>query len=107
VLRKGWLPHRGTNVTDRSKITHDEPFRDSTGGIIWDERSDCDLFPVEQNLFSSQLQEFIMSPRIYICEARVFRNSRGKEVLCRLKYEVTSINEGLFRWFLLDIEELE
>lgn len=48
-----------------------------------------------------------MSPRIYICEARVFRNSRGKEVLCRLRYEVTPINDGLFRWFLIDIEELE
>jgi len=61
----------------------------------------------EKALAASQLQVFIMSPRIYVCEARVFRNTRGKEVLCRLKYEVTPFNDGLFRWFLIDIQELE
>jgi len=76
-------------------------------GIFGEERSGCGRFPGEQKLLSSQLQVFIMSPSIYICEARVFRNSRGKEVLCRLKYEVTPFNDGLFRWFLIGIQELE
>jgi len=45
--------------------------------------------------------------RIETSEARVFRHSRRREILCRLTYEVTPFREGLFRWFLLGIEELE
>ncbi len=48
-----------------------------------------------------------MCGRIETSEARVFRNVRQREILCRLTYEVTPIREGLFRWFLLSIEELE
>jgi hypothetical protein len=48
-----------------------------------------------------------MSRRIDTSEARVFRNARQREIVCRLTYEVTSFEEGSFRWFLLGIEELE
>jgi len=48
-----------------------------------------------------------MSRRIETSEARVFRNARQREILCRLTYEVTAFRGGLFRWFLSGIEELE
>ena len=48
-----------------------------------------------------------MRPRIDTSLARVFRRGRDKEVLCRLTYEVTLLREGMFRWFLVGIEELE
>jgi hypothetical protein len=48
-----------------------------------------------------------MNQRIETSEARVFRHARHREILCRLTYEVTPFREGLFRWFLLGIEELE
>ncbi len=48
-----------------------------------------------------------MPPRIDVSIARVFRRGRGKEVLCRLTYEVTLLREGMLRWFLIGIEELE
>jgi len=48
-----------------------------------------------------------VGPRIEISESKVFRRARGREVLCRLTYEVTPWREGLFRWFLIGIEELE
>jgi len=48
-----------------------------------------------------------MSRRIEISEGKVFRRGRHREILCRLTYEVTPFREGLFRWFLLGIEELE
>ena len=48
-----------------------------------------------------------VSRRIEISEGRVFRRTRNREILCRLTYEVTPFREGLFRWFLLGIEELE
>ena len=37
----------------------------------------------------------------------VYLPSRHKEVRCRLWYEVTPLREGLFKYFLLGIEELE
>jgi hypothetical protein len=48
-----------------------------------------------------------MGPRIEISEARVFRQSRPEDVLCRLTYEVSPFGEGRLRWFLLGIQELE
>jgi len=48
-----------------------------------------------------------MGPRIDVSVARVFRRGPNKEVLCRLTYEVTPLREGVFRWFLIGIEELE
>lgn len=53
------------------------------------------------------MNQSCVSRRIETSEARVFRCSRQKEVLCRLTYEVTPFRDGLFRWFLLGIEELE
>src|SRR6266699_580907 len=47
-----------------------------------------------------------MSGRIETSEARVFRHARQAEILCRLTYEVTRFSDGLFRWFVLGIEEL-
>jgi hypothetical protein len=38
---------------------------------------------------------------------RVYLPSRHKEVQCRLWYEVTPLREGLYKYFLLGIEELE
>ena len=40
-------------------------------------------------------------------ERTVYLPSRQKEVRCRLWYEVTPMREGMFRYFLLGIEELE
>ena len=48
-----------------------------------------------------------MNPRIETSEGRVYRRARGREILCRLTYEVTPFREGLFRWFLIGIQELE
>lgn len=48
-----------------------------------------------------------MCPRTEIVETRVYRRERGKDVLCRLIYEVTPFRDNLLRWFLLGIEELE
>lgn len=48
-----------------------------------------------------------MHYRIETSEARIFRRTRGKEILCRLTYEVTLFRDELFRWFLMGIEELE
>ncbi len=48
-----------------------------------------------------------MSLRTEIVEARVYRRERNRDVLCRLTYQVTPFREGLFRWFLVAIEELE
>lgn len=48
-----------------------------------------------------------VSRRIETSEARIFRHARQAETLCRLTYEVTPFREGLFRWFLQGIEELE
>jgi hypothetical protein len=45
--------------------------------------------------------------RIETSEDRVYRRARGREILCRLTYEVTPFRDGLFRWFLIGIEELE
>jgi hypothetical protein len=53
------------------------------------------------------MSESSMSRRIETSEGRVFRHARQREILCRLTYEVTPFREGLFRWFLLGIEELE
>jgi hypothetical protein len=40
-------------------------------------------------------------------ERTVYLPSRHKEVRCRLWYEVTPMREGMFKYFLLGIEELE
>jgi len=48
-----------------------------------------------------------MNPRTEIVETRVYRRQRNRNVLCRLTYQVTPFREGLFRWFLAAIEELE
>jgi len=48
-----------------------------------------------------------MNRRVETDEARVFRHARHGEILCRMTYEVTLIREGLFRCFLLAVEELE
>ncbi|HXH49376.1 MAG TPA: hypothetical protein VNM47_08525 [Terriglobia bacterium] len=48
-----------------------------------------------------------MCPRTEIFETRVYRRERDKDILCRLTYEVTPFREGLMRWFLIGIEELE
>jgi hypothetical protein len=48
-----------------------------------------------------------MNLRIETSEGRVYRHARGREILCRLTYEVTPFREGLFRWFLIGIQELE
>ncbi len=75
------------------------------------------LFPgmgckAEDNVEKEAAQEVSMgvsstNRRIEVSEGRVFRRARQKEILCRLTYEVTPFREGLFRWFLLGIEELE
>jgi len=48
-----------------------------------------------------------MNLRLETSESRVYRRTRGREILCRLTYEVTPFRDGLFRWFLIGIEELE
>lgn len=40
-------------------------------------------------------------------ERRIYRCQRHREVRCRLWYEVTTFREGLLRYFLIGIEELE
>ena len=49
----------------------------------------------------------VMDPRTVIVETRVYRQGRNRDILCRLTYQVTPYLEGLFRWFLVAIEELE
>jgi len=48
-----------------------------------------------------------MNPRTEFVDARVYRLARNRDVLCRLVYQVTPYRDGLFRWFLIAIEELE
>ena len=45
--------------------------------------------------------------RIETMEGMVYRRARGREIRCRLTYEVTPFRDGLFRWFLIGIQELE
>jgi hypothetical protein len=40
-------------------------------------------------------------------ERSIYVHHRHREVRCRLWYEVTTLREGLLRYFLLRIEELE
>lgn len=40
-------------------------------------------------------------------ERRVYLCHRQREVRCRLWYEVTRLRDGLFRYFLIKVEELE
>lgn len=43
-----------------------------------------------------------------VCEERiVYLPIRHREVRCRLWYEVSVLREGLFRYFLIGIQELE
>jgi hypothetical protein len=46
-------------------------------------------------------------PSTVVEERTVYLPSRQREVHCRLWYEVTQFREGLFRYFLLRIQELE
>jgi len=48
-----------------------------------------------------------MNRKIETSEGRVYRPARGRDILCRLTYEVTPFRDGLSRSFLLGIEELE
>ena len=48
-----------------------------------------------------------MNRRVETSEGKVYRRNRGKDILFRLTYEVTAFRDGLFRWFLMGIEELE
>jgi hypothetical protein len=48
-----------------------------------------------------------MNPRTEVNEAKIYRAGRKQEVLCRLTYEVTPLRNGVFRWFLINVEELE
>lgn len=48
-----------------------------------------------------------MNPKTDIVETRVYRRGRDRDVLCRLTYHITPYREGLYRWFLINIEELE
>ena len=51
--------------------------------------------------------EVLMNRRIETSEGKVYRRTRGRDIMCRLTYEVTPFRDGLFRWFLVGIEELE
>ena len=48
-----------------------------------------------------------MDRRIETSEGKVYRRARGRDIVCRLTYEVTPFRDGLFGWFLMEIEELE
>ncbi|HET7214394.1 MAG TPA: hypothetical protein VJW77_08150 [Terriglobia bacterium] len=48
-----------------------------------------------------------MCPRTEIIEMKVYRLEKKRDVRCRLTYEVTPFRDGLMRWFLVGIEELE
>ena len=49
----------------------------------------------------------LMNPRTEVVVVRVYRRERNRDVLCRLTYQVTPFRDGLFRWFLVAVEELE
>jgi hypothetical protein len=51
--------------------------------------------------------EVFMNSKTDIVETRVYRRGRNRDVLCRLTYQVTPYRQGLFRWFLIAIQELE
>ena len=53
------------------------------------------------------VHEVAMDSKIDSYEAKIFRIGRQKEILCRLTYEITPFKDGLLRWFLRRIEELE
>jgi len=46
-------------------------------------------------------------PSTVVQERTVYLSCRQREVRCRLWYEVTQFREGLFKYFLLRIQELE
>ena len=48
-----------------------------------------------------------MSRRIIDEEQTVYLPARRREVRCRLWYEVTPFREGMLKYFLIGIEELE
>ena len=58
-------------------------------------------------LKASVRREVLMNRRIETSEGKVYRRARGRDIMCRLTYEVTPFRDGLFRWFLVRIEELE
>src|SRR5690348_7250802 len=55
----------------------------------------------------AQYKELLMFPRTEIFETKIYRRERDKDVLCLLTYEVTPFRDGLMRWFLVGIKELE
>ena len=46
-------------------------------------------------------------PSTVVEERTVYLCCRKREVRCRLWYEVTQFREGLFKYFLIGIQELE
>ena len=54
-----------------------------------------------------QGKEAVMCPRTEVIEMKVYRLEKKRDVRCRLTYEVTPFRDGLMRWFLVGIEELE
>jgi len=57
--------------------------------------------------YESWWWEVPMNRKIETSESKVYRPARRRDILCRLTYEVTPFRDGLCRWFLLSIEELE
>jgi len=43
----------------------------------------------------------------FVEERKVYIISRQREVLCRLSYTVDLLREGMYRYFLVRVEELE
>jgi hypothetical protein len=54
----------------------------------------------------TEATDFLM-PRIVSEERSVYLTWRYREVRCRLWYEVTPLKEGVLRYFLIRVEELE
>ena len=46
-------------------------------------------------------------PNTVVEERSVFLPSRNREVRCRLWYEVTLFREGMLKYFLVGLQELE
>ena len=67
----------------------------------------ADISPGRESAWEVCMGQPSMDRRIETSEARIFRNARQGEILCRLTYEVTPFGGSGFRWFLLGIEELE
>jgi len=53
------------------------------------------------------MNEYDNFPRCEFQEGIFYIPGLGRNVKCRLKYEVTHFRDNLFRWFLVHIEILE